>query len=183
MPDSQTSARRHQYLIDRPSQIATAWRVFGVLALIGVLYAGAVVVLSGPDAHGGDSLATSAALLLTVHASCMVLGGALLLWTLVRLTHRYAGPAHVMKDALAGMRKGEYGMRLSLRDGDFLVELADEIEALRCEIATRDVAHMRTVHRLERALEEHDDPAVIDALRVLGGSLPSMPPKLDRQPA
>lgn len=183
MTDQTRQARRRRYLIDAPSQLNVAFHVVGVLVLIGVLDAVAVFVLSDPSLQGTRSLADVSLLLLAVHAGCVLLGGAFLFWIVVKLTHRYAGPAFVMQRALVGMRKGDFGQRLSLRMTDYHGELAEAMNDLRSEIAAREVKNARVLHRLERGLKEQDDRAVQASLHSLGLALPIPPLRRHDDPA
>lgn len=175
MTEQTSQARRRRYLIDGASQLRIAFHILGVVLLIGVLDAVAVYVVSDPSVQGMQSLVDTRLLLLGVHAACLLLGGAFLFWIVVKETHRYAGPAFVMQRALEGMRKGDYGQRLSLRTTDYHNDLAAALDELRSEFAAREVKNARTLHRLERGLEDQDDHAIRASLRSLGMALPTPP--------
>jgi hypothetical protein len=175
-------ARRRRYLIDGASQLKVATTITAVLLLVGLLDALAVFVLADPSLSGTERLADVQPILLVVHSICLALGGIFLFWIVVKQTHRYVGPAYVMRRALDGMRKGEYGCRLSLRTSDYHVELAQALDELRTEIASRDVDNARTLSRLERGIEENDVYAIRDALRALGSALPALPQRRHDDP-
>ena len=168
-------ARRRRYLIDGPSQCKVAISVVAVVLCIGLLDALAVFVISDPSVRGMERLVSVRWALFAVHGVALLLGGGFLFWITIKQTHRYVGPAFVMKRALSAMRTGDYGQRLSLRQTDYHGDLAEAIDALRSEIAARDVDNARTLHRLQRGIDEGDDYAVRDALRALGAALPALP--------
>ena len=77
--------------------------------------------------------------------------------------------------ALEGIREGDYGRRLSLRESDYLRGLAASLDELRKEIARRDVEHARTLHQLKKGLDAEDASSVQDSLRALSDALPAIP--------
>lgn len=174
MTESNEPARRRRYLIERTSQLSFVARITLVLLGLGVVEGLGFFVLAGGE-WGSQTLEGALPLLLGVHAAAILVGGTFLGWVVIKLTHRYVGPAFVMGRALAGIRRGEYGHRLKLRHTDYLEDLAKEIEDLREEIAKRDVQQARSLHRLERSLDEDDTSAIRDSLRALGSALPAMP--------
>lgn len=175
MSEQTEQARRRRYLVDGASQLRVACHIVAVMVLVGVLDAVVVYVISDPSVEGNRGLADSRLLLLAVHAASVLLGGAFLFWIVVKLTHRYAGPAFVMRRALVGMSNGDYGHRLSLRTSDYHSELAAALDDLRSEIAAREVQNARAVHRLKRGIDEQDDKAVEASLHSLGMALPTPP--------
>lgn len=48
----------------------------------------------------------------------------------LRLSHRIAGPAHNIRRSVQCLREGELSVRIRLRRGDFLTELAEELNGL-----------------------------------------------------
>ena len=175
-------ARRRCYLIDGASQLKVAVSLVSVLLVVGLLDALAVFVLADPGVRGMDRLVELRWVLFAVHGVALVLGGAFLFWITIKQTHRYAGPAFVMKRALRAMQQGDYGQRLSLRATDYHNELAEVIDDLRSEMATRDVDQARTLHRLQRALDEGDEFAAREAMRQLGTALPALPQRRHDDP-
>lgn len=52
------------------------------------------------------------------------------IWIGIRLTHKVAGPLVRINAALQQMARGDFHVRLKLRKGDSLIEVADAINAL-----------------------------------------------------
>ena len=142
MPDSEKPEKRsfvkRRYLLDRSSQLSVMWWVLVTFAGIGVLYAFAVFVLLGSDVMAGKSIGEARLLLLLVQAGYFIVGGTILAALVLMLTHRFTGPAHLMRRAVEAMRQGDYTQRvLPVRGGDYLKELAQELSLLQQELAAR----------------------------------------------
>jgi hypothetical protein len=113
-----------------------------------VLLAAALISLARSPALGRWTLAEALPLLLGVLAACLALGGLLAAPRLRGQAERVRTPAARLREAVAGMRRGDYGCRLALRHDDALGDLAAELDGLRDELARRDVALARLRHRL-----------------------------------
>ncbi|MBK8980379.1 MAG: hypothetical protein IPM29_31140 [Planctomycetes bacterium] len=72
----------------------------------------------------------------------------------VMSTHRIAGPARVIEQAVRGMRQHDYSLRLTLRRRDHLKSLAAELAALRQDLREADVRREALYDELSRALAE-----------------------------
>jgi nitrogen fixation/metabolism regulation signal transduction histidine kinase len=69
--------------------------------------------------------------LLAVVSGLVLLTSLAVVWTAaLRISHRVHGPEKRMIEVLAGIRRGELGQRVRLRDGDQLGELAEELNSL-----------------------------------------------------
>ncbi|MDJ0976753.1 MAG: hypothetical protein QNJ98_20020 [Planctomycetota bacterium] len=146
--------KRIRFLLDRRSQLTIAWQVVGVLAGVGLLYAVAVYFLVGSDIVREGSLGDMRILLLCVHALYFLLGGAILLVVTLLITHRFVGPAYVMKNAIAEMRRGRYDARLSTRTRDFHKDLSEELRLLQSELEAGAVRRADLLARLAQCLDE-----------------------------
>ena len=120
---------RRQYVIDRPLQMGIAGYLAAGLGGVALLCAAALYVFLGGQAVPGlDPLRR---FLLVANATYFILAAGILTLLTILLTHRFAGPAFVMKGAIDGMLEGDFGKRLSLRKKDYLKELAASIDLLR----------------------------------------------------
>lgn len=161
MTEPETTDKRprlvaRRYLIDRPSQVSVALHVAGVIAGIGLLYAFAVFVVLGSDTFRGKTVGESRLMLLAVHTGYFVIGGAILVVLVLLLTHRFAGPGYVMRQAVERMRRGDYSARLNLRPRDYHKDLARQLTLLQEELAERDRAHAEPLRGLEQASSDGD---------------------------
>ena len=59
------------------------------------------------------------------------------IWIGVRLTHKVAGPLVRINAALQQMARGDFDIRLKLRKGDALLEVADAVNALADALRSR----------------------------------------------
>ncbi len=66
---------------------------------------------------------------LLVTVQLLVLAPAVI-WIGIRLTHKVVGPLARINAALQQMARGDFNVRLKLRKGDSLIEVADAINAL-----------------------------------------------------
>lgn len=155
IPDKRSRIAR-RYLLDRSSQIPVVLYIVGTVAGIGLLYAFAVFVLLGSEAMADKSIAENRYLMLTVHAAYSIVGGAILFVLVLLLTHRFTGPAFVMRRAIKCMRKGDYSERLKLRPRDYHKELAQQLALLQKELAVREHAQAELLRDIAQALEEGD---------------------------
>ena len=162
---------RRRYLLDRSSQVSVTLHLVSVLAGIGCLYAVAVYVLLGSDMMSGKTTAEMRGVLLGVQLAYFVVGGAILVLTALLLTHRYVGPAHVMRLAIRAMRAADYRPRLNVRRRDYHKSLTRELAVLGDELAAREAERMSLLKDLERSLDAGDDAAARVILqRLLGGA-------------
>jgi hypothetical protein len=163
--------RRRRYFLDDASQSSVLACVFALVAGTGAACAAAAAVLSSADLLGDRTLAEALPALLATLAGCTVLGALVAIPVVMRLTHRYVGPALVMRRALVGMRHGDYGCRLQLRRRDYLKSLAREIDAHRSTIARRDVAQARLLNGIRASLDAGDLQGARALVRVHGRRL------------
>lgn len=152
---------RRQYVIDRAMQMGIAGYLAAGLGGVALLCAAVLYVFLGGQAVPGlDPLRR---FLLLANASYFVLAAGILTLLTVVLTHRFAGPAYVIKMAIDGMLEGDYGRRLGLRKKDYLKDLATSLEALRSTWVHHEETSRQTLADLERALGQGD----VDAAKAL----------------
>ena len=136
------SYRRRQYLVNRPLQyrfVGALLLFFLVLAVVVIL--GIYVALWGTlysfELHQ-DPL--TVALFRTVGwvvAVELLLLAPLVFLVGVFISHKVAGPLVRIHAVLAQMAEGRYDIRLTLRKGDALTELADDINRLAAALRQR----------------------------------------------
>jgi hypothetical protein len=148
--------RRRQYLIDRPTQVSVTAHVVGVLIGLGALYAVVAQLLFDVRALMTMEPERARQFMTLVHVAYVSLSGALMALTVLLLTHRFVGPAMVIRRAIEGMRQGDYGRRLTLRRRDYLKPLAQELEALRADVAGREAVRRKLLGALDRCIEARD---------------------------
>jgi hypothetical protein len=162
-----TKAHRTRYLLDRAAQLSVTWHLLGVLGGTFLLYAVAIFFLMGPGPVASMSADEARSLLLYVHLGYFGLGGAILAVTVLLLTHRFVGPAHVMRTAVEGMRRGDHSHRLDLRKRDYLQALAQELELMRTELADREARMRDALTLAHRRLDAGDERGAREALETV----------------
>ena len=172
---------RRQYVIDRPLQMGIAGYLAAGLGGVALLCAAALYVFLGGQAVPGlDPLRR---FLLLANATYFILAAGILTLLTILLTHRFAGPAYVMKEAIDAMLEGDYGKRLSLRKKDYLKELAGSLDQLRHTWVRHEANSRQTLEGLESALASGDVEAAQALVRELQDALlvkpESVPPKRD----
>lgn len=169
---------RRQVVVDARTQ----WRVAGMLAL-GLAVLAAVQALALPNTFRPEEGAVFSGA--EVHSLFVRLGlvqygiaAALVMVLGLLLSHRFSGAALVLERALRGMRGGDDTQRVTLRSGDFLHQLANELSLLREAHATRAQAQEQALAQAATALERGD----LDRARTLmeearaSVRLPATPP-------
>jgi hypothetical protein len=162
--DGRGRNRRRQYVVDKRLQYAALAKLVGVVVGVGVLYMLALVVFLGQDAR--VSMNSPEVRQFLVIANGLYFGvAAVILGTMtILLTHRFAGPAFVLRQAVDGMLEGDYGRRLSLRDRDHLKDLAASLSRLRDQIVAREARQADLLAEVGRRLEEGDVTGARSAL-------------------
>ena len=146
--------RRRKYVVDRPMQYGAAAQLLVGLVLVALLGAVGLFVFLGDDAMASMNLVTIRQFLLLANAIYFVLTAVILIVLTLLLTHRFAGPAWVIDQAIRGMRAGDYSRRLKLRKHDYFQELAGAMDGLRCEWVQFDEAERRTLEKVQHCLQE-----------------------------
>lgn len=174
---------RRQYVIDRPLQMGIAGYLAAGLGGVALLCAAALYVFLGGQAVPGlDPLRR---FLLIANATYFILAAGILTLLTILLTHRFAGPAFVMKQAIDGMLEGDYGKRLALRKKDYLKELAASLDQVRHTWVRHEESSRQTLEQLESALEAGDVEAARAHVKALQDALlvrpESVPQKRDAE--
>jgi hypothetical protein len=144
------------------------------------------VFLGGKAVPGLDPLRR---FLLVANATYFILAAGILTLLTILLTHRFAGPAYVMKEVIEGMLEGDYGRRLSLRKKDYLKDLAVPLDQLRHTWVRHEENSRQTLENLEGALASGDVEAaqalvkeLQDALLVKPETVPEKRDPTDGEP-
>lgn len=145
---------RRQYVIDRSVQMGIAGYLAAGLGGVALLCAAVLYVFLGGQAV--PTLDPLRRFLLLANASYFVLAAGILTLLTVLLTHRFAGPAYVMKEAIDGMLEGDYGRRLGLRKKDYLKDLAASLDQIRRTWVRHEAHSRQLLADLDRALETGD---------------------------
>jgi methyl-accepting chemotaxis protein len=178
---SQPHQPRKQFLVEPSIQMPLMVSVLGTVVAFSALYLATILIL-GADGSTLDDPSSRAATRLGVAVT-----GAYFLLVLVavavvviRMTHRFAGPARVLERAVRAMLEGDFGQRMAVRSKDMLRSLS----AALLEVQTRwsrereQLAEFRG--RLAEALEKGD----LEAARALEREFrPETSETADRQAA
>ena len=178
---------RRQYVIDRQLQMGIAGYLAAGLGGVALLCAASLYVfLGGKAVPGLDPLRR---FLLVANATYFILAAGILTLLTILLTHRFAGPAYVMREAIDGMLEGDYGKRLSLRKKDYLKDLAVPLDQLRHTWVRHEENSRQTLENLEGALASGDTEAaqalvkeLQDALLVKPETIPEKRNPADGEP-
>lgn len=171
--------KRTHWIVDPAAQLGAVFTVvgigatflfFGVLTRFWNLHDGS----SGLDSDRAGELALAADVLFVTFALIAV--GVYVVW----LTHRFVGPARVIRNALAGMATGIHGRRLTLRKRDFLKEVAAAADAVSERMRSERQATAALVEAVGPALERGEVEAARAALRAFerrGDAAPAQGPR------
>lgn len=153
-PKTRKWGRRRQYVIDQPVQMGVAGQLLAGLGGVAMLCMVALFVfLSGMALPGMDPLKR---FLILTNATYFVLAGGILVMMTILITHRFAGPAYVMRIAVRGMIRGDFAKRLNLRKKDYLKELAKEFAGLREHWFAHEQQQRTLLDELEVAIRAGD---------------------------
>lgn len=172
MSDGNTQhVRRNRMIIDKPAQLAMAFTVTGLTAA-GIVVLMASMFVLPVDAYfdrvSGADMRRSLLIIMGAFFALTVIGITL---SCVVLSHRFVGPAFVVRRALAAMAEGRYDERLALRSNDYLGDLADAARVLRDELISRD----EKLEELQQAVDDGDMEAARDLVATLRKTTPSEP--------
>lgn len=154
--------RRTRLIIDKPAQLAMALTVTGMTAAGIVVLMASMYVLPMEeyfDHFSGQDMRRALLIILGTFFGLTVIGITL---SCVVLSHRFVGPAYVVRMALDAMKDGNYDTRLTLRNNDYLQDLAESARGLRDELVARD----ETMNEVRARLAEGDVEAACELLDV-----------------
>jgi methyl-accepting chemotaxis protein len=163
--------RRSKLLVDPMTQLGAVFGVVGIAASFILVWIAARVFGGGAAAEelSSDAASRLAAL---AEALFVAIGVAVIAIYVIWLTHRFAGPARVLRDALARMAEGDFGGRLKLRPRDFMKDVAVEVARVGRSIRDDRRAALSAVDSAERALAAGDATtarAILKEFRELHG--------------
>ena len=153
--------RRRKYIIQRGLQFRYIGLVFG-LALIASIVTGWTVFATGWY-FLGEKLASvypQGRLIYVLRATNLALIRNLLLVSPLifilglLFSHRIAGPVYRISKTLEEITKGNLGLKIKLREGDELVDLADMINNLTDNLNKTMIADKDMAIKIEKDLEE-----------------------------
>ncbi len=164
---SKSTAQRRRYIVDPKLQYRVAFQILGALLGVAALWIVGMMVLAGPESVSQLEPLEVRQLLFRVNAIYFGLGATIVVVLTLLLTHRVAGPAFVIGRALRTMQDGEYDVRLSLRDNDFLTSLAGDVNKLAQRLGEQHTKRDELLADLERCIIEGDTNAARELLAQL----------------
>jgi len=174
----QQRTRRWRYIVDWKPQLGFVAEIVGVLC--GVCIAFAVItfllVLDRNDATAKLQPEEVWGFLLQITAIFMVVSTVVFVLLSIAISHRFLGPALVIRRAVQAMVDGWYDRRFKLRRRDYLKPLARKVEELASVLATREAVQDQIVEDLHQCLDENN----IDTARALLDRLQDKSPKSKR---
>ena len=157
--------RRWRYIVDWTPQLSVVAEVVGVL--IGVCVAFAVItfllVLDRNDATAKLQPEEVWGFLLQVTLVFMAISSVVFILLSITISHRFLGPALVIKRAVQAMIDGWYDRRFKLRRRDYLKPLAAKVEELADTLAAREDEQALMIESIHECL----DSGELDGARVL----------------
>ena len=134
--------KRRRLFIDMPVQVALVLRatLYWVVAVATQVFVINLVLILGstsqaPNAFNMPDVQTRWLLQLVILASVLVLP--VLLYDVVRLSHRWVGPVYRLRTSLQSLSRGETVAPIAFRAGDFWQELAGDFNVIAAELNRR----------------------------------------------
>lgn len=122
--------RRRQYVVNKVAQKRIVVRMIWAPLLVLVTAAATVMILSWGSLDGGTVEGEGVSPLMQMVFALVVLvlyGVAVIAIQAFRHSHQVAGPAYRIVKSLEQLREGDLTVRVKLRPGDELIEIADEL--------------------------------------------------------
>lgn len=134
-PPESRPYRRRQLLVNRPLQFRFIKAMLGILFVLTFIALGSVYLTLWTilQAFGMQHDPVTVALFSAIGWSIaleLLLVGPFVIWLGVLVTHKVAGPLVRVHAALAQLTQGNFNIRISLRKGDSLIDLADAVNTL-----------------------------------------------------
>jgi hypothetical protein len=137
--------KRRRLLIDLPIQVslvlrATMYWIISVLTQVTIIVVVSVIgaTSSAPNAFTVPALQLRWLVQLVVVASLLLLP--VILYDVVRLSHRWVGPIYRLRTSLQALSRGDAVPPISFRAGDFWQELAGDFNVVAAELNRRRAA-------------------------------------------
>jgi hypothetical protein len=134
--------KRRRILIDMPVQVALLLRatLYWVVSVATQVFIINLVLILGstsqaPGAFNVPDVQTRWLLQLVILASVLVLP--VLLYDVLRLSHRWVGPVYRLRTSLQALSRGETVAPIAFRAGDFWQELAGDFNVIAAELNRR----------------------------------------------
>ena len=144
--------RRKNYLPDRQWQLSVIRNIAGAALMAGLAYLLTIYLIPTTGILGKFDSRQIGMVAVAVNALYFLALLAAVVLVTIRVTQSVAGPAMVLERAIEGMCEGNFAERLSLRDGDYLKDLAASLEKLSKQLQQQDSERNRTGHELIQAL-------------------------------
>lgn len=182
--------KRRRYMIDLPLQLSYVGVYLSTLVLLGVGFLALNYVFAQIYQRAlkiqnlGLGLDTSPEALLLglvnfVFVMLLLIGAAV--YAIVH-SHRVAGPAFRLRNALRQVQGRDYDFYVQLRTKDFLKDLAEQVNLLNQALKAKDLVVAEAVLRLDEAAREAP-PALAERLQEVAADLSDVVLPLDEQPA
>lgn len=127
------SERRRDYTVSRPVHVIymTTWvGSIGLLACFGGLVLASLKLSERLGAERLEILGLNGLLVLGVLSLALVVVAIVLGVYCILHTHRMVGASHRIKAVLQAVRRGDRAIRANLREGDYFLDVADELNGL-----------------------------------------------------
>ncbi|HZT82103.1 MAG TPA: hypothetical protein VFA26_17885 [Gemmataceae bacterium] len=98
---------------------------------------------------------------------CFLIVAPFFAWDALRFAHRVVGPLYRFRRTVQALAAGQPVRRVQLRDGDYLVEMRDDLNALLDALERQGVIRV-----LGPAVPPNEEPAAAPAPEALGGQTP-----------
>lgn len=184
------SYKRRQYMVDLPLQLSYVGVYLSTLVLLVVGFVALNFVFSSVyqralkiQQHGLGLDASPEMVLFGlvnfVFVMLLLIGAAV--YAIVH-SHRVAGPAYRLRNALRHLQTRDYDHYVQLRSKDFLKDLAEQVNLLNQAMKAKDLVVAEAVLRLDEAAREAP-PAVAERLQEVAADLSDVVLPLDVEPA
>ncbi|MHC4550391.1 MAG: hypothetical protein ACYTEZ_16605 [Planctomycetota bacterium] len=170
--------QRWRYIIDWRQQLRVVAEIVGVLCGVCVVFAVVtfLLVLDRNDATARLRPDEIWSFLLQVTAVFTGVSAVVFVLLAIAISHRFVGPALVIRRAVQAMIDGWYDRRVTLRRRDYLRPLAAKVEELSDALRAQEVERKKIVADLHRCLEENDVAAAQELLTRLREQPPKRTP-------
>jgi methyl-accepting chemotaxis protein len=172
------SYRRRQYLVDRRRQLATTFRVAGlVLILLLTLNvmvawqsysASSTVMASNPVMGERMRAIDNRNIAITAGISLIIL--AMVVMRSIMLTHRTAGAVYKISMCLEEVSDFNFDVNLRLRNDDNLRALEEPFNKMAGNLKRRTIDDYQAMKKLADEIEEHGSPVDAEMLRRIADS-------------